>query len=211
MKRSSPVLPKTAMRCGVVLLGLILTATAVMAQAGTKIEEGFLDMIELHADAPAGSQGVVIKLFDTSGADLGTGSKGGKKKPVEVANQMKKDAPGILADAFVTRTKELGTFSSASKGPGSGLVVEGRFTMLDPGSRAKRYWAGFGAGKGSVEVEGTVKSASGKVIAKFRQKRLTVMGVGGGDSLKKMTKDSKNLGQDIAEFLDAWVKGKNLR
>jgi hypothetical protein len=37
------------------------------------------------------------------------------------------------------------------------------------------------------------------------------MGVGGGDSLAKLTSDSKSIGKDIAEFLDAWARGKSLK
>ncbi|MCP4654334.1 MAG: hypothetical protein GY856_02835 [bacterium] len=53
--------------------------------------------------------------------------------------------------------------------------------------------------------------ASGKVLAEFRHKRLIVMGAGGGDYIPKMRADCRRLGEDIAKFLDAWVKGKNLR
>ena len=61
-----------------------------------------------------------------------------------------------------------------------------KFLVLDPGSRTKRYLAGFGAGKSSVKVSGSVKDAGGQVIATFEQRRIGAMGLGGGDSLGKL-------------------------
>ena len=88
--------------------------------------------------------------------------------------------------------------------------MEGRFTEINPGSRAKRYFAGFGAGKSVVEVIGTVKDAEGRTLASFRQRRIGAMGMGGGDSLGKLLSDTRSIGEDIARFLAAWARGKSL-
>ncbi|MCP3956752.1 MAG: DUF4410 domain-containing protein [bacterium] len=204
---------RQALRTLIILAFSIPVATATFAQAGTTITDGILDSIELSADAPEGGQSVMIHLFDASKADLGTGAKGGKAARVEAVRRVQEDGPEILSDSFVAESKKLGTFGEVAKASGDGggdLVVEGRFTIMDPGSKAKRYWAGFGAGKGRTEIEGTVKDASGNVLAKFRHKRLIVMGVGGGDYVKKMRADCRRLGEDVAKFLDAWVKGRKL-
>jgi hypothetical protein len=37
------------------------------------------------------------------------------------------------------------------------------------------------------------------------------MGVAGGDSLGKLTSDTKNLGEDLAKFLNTWATGKKLK
>ena len=81
---------------------------------------------------------------------------------------------------------------------------------LDPGSRAKRYFAGFGAGKSSVKVTGTVKDATGKMLATFTQRRVGAMGMGGGDSLGKLMSDSRKIGEDIANFVAKWARGDDL-
>ena len=192
----------------------VMTAFALSpasGQAGTRIEDGILDSISLSANAPGRDQSVVIKPFDTAGADLGTGEEGGKEKRVEAVKTVQEEGPKILADAFVAKLSSLGAFKKVSGSGSAGIVVSGRFTIIDPGSRAKRYFAGFGAGKGRLEVEGTVKDSSGQLLATFRQKRLTVMGVAGGDYEKKLRSDCERLGEDIAEFLDAWARGKKLR
>ena len=94
--------------------------------------------------------------------------------------------------------------------PAGALVVEGKFLTLDPGSRAKRYFAGFGAGKSSVKVAGTVKDASGRALATFEQRRIGTMGMGGGDSLGKLMADSRSIGEDIAKFMSKWTRGEKL-
>ena len=74
--------------------------------------------------------------------------------------------------------------------PDGAVIVTGKFVTLHPGSRAKRYFAGFGAGKSSVKVVGEVKDASGKTLATFEQRRIGAMGLGGGDSLGKLMANS---------------------
>ena len=67
---------------------------------------------------------------------------------------------------------------------------------------------GYGAGKSGVTVEGSVKTADGTLLATFAQRRLGVMG---GDSMKKLTSDTNDIAEDLAKFLSAWAKGKNLK
>ena len=54
------------------------------------------------------------------------------------------------------------------------LLLDARFSKLVPGSRAKRFWLGFGAGKSVTEVSGEVRErTSGRVVAKFTHARLS--------------------------------------
>ena len=62
----------------------------------------------------------------------------------------------------------------------------------------KRYLAGFGAGKSSVKVVGSVKESTGRTLATFDQRRIGAMGLGGGDSLGKMMSDARCIGEVIA-------------
>ena len=185
----------------------------VCAEPPTRIEGGALDWIELHGDPP-GAAPIVVELFDAGQADLGTGAEGGKAKRVEIAKMMQADGPRLLAHSLVAELKDKGfsdvRLASAGDAPDGAVVIQGWFSILDPGSKAKRFWAGFGAGKGSVEVEGSVTTVSGDLLAKFRQKRITVIGVVGGNYRKKMTSDCKSLGEDIADFLHRWSEGTKL-
>jgi hypothetical protein len=175
------------------------------------VKDGALDEIKLYVDKLPTSTHAVIRQFSATDADI---VKGEKK---EETKTMQADGPRMLADRFVAKLKELGPFTDVSvlepdaAPPADALVVEGKFTELDPGSRAKRYFAGFGAGKSAVTVSGSVKAADGTLLAEFEHRRVGVMGVAGGDSLGKLTSDSKSLGEDIAKFLNTWATGKKLK
>jgi hypothetical protein len=194
-------------------------APVVAAQSPVKtIEDGALDRIELFVralDDPKATV-VVIKPFDASIADLGTGNKEGKDVRQQEAQTMTREGPRVLADRFVATLQASGPFKQVSVAdgeagvPSGALVVEGKFITIDPGSRTKRYFVGFGAGKSSVKVSGVVKDAAGKTLATFEQRRVGAMGIGGGDSLGKLMTDARNIGDDIAKFLAKWARGDSL-
>jgi hypothetical protein len=202
--------------CGCVVL---VFAQALGAQAPLKtIEDGALDHIQLFVAAleKGTDLTVVIKPFDASVADLGTGGKDGKDARQEESKTMQNEGPRVLAERFVATLEKGGPFKSVrvlksdEAVPDGALVVEGKFVTLDPGSRAKRYFAGFGAGKSAVKVVGAVKDSTGRTLATFDQRRIGTMGIGGGDSLGKMMTDSRSIGEDIAKFLAKWARGDTL-
>ena len=202
--------------CGCVVL---VFAQALGAQAPLKtIEDGALDNIQLFVAAleKAANLTVVIKPFDASLADLGTGGKDGKETRQQESKTMQNDGPRVLAERFVSTLEKSGPFKSVrvlkadEAVPDGSLVVEGKFDTLDPGSRTKRYFGGFGAGKSSVKVVGAVKDSTGRTLATFEQRRIGAMGMGGGDSLGKMMSDSRSIGEDIAKFLARWARGESL-
>ncbi|MEZ5330774.1 MAG: DUF4410 domain-containing protein [Thermoanaerobaculia bacterium] len=194
---------------------IVGAAVAAAEDVDRKIEEGALDWIHLTAAPPGQDSVVVVREFDAGGADLGTGAEGGGENHVQAAAMMQAQAPGLVAREIARSAKEDGPFPEAyvdagERLPANALVIEGRFTTLNPGSKAKRYFAGFGAGKGVMEIEGRVTNADGDVLAEFRQKRLTVMGVFGGDYESKMRADCERFGDDVASFLRAWARGESL-
>lgn len=202
------------------VVSLVLCPVVVSAQAPARvIEEGVLDHIELYSNAldSPGTAVVAIVAFDTAAADLGTGGKEGKQTRQEEARTMQGEGPRVLSERFVTELKTGGPFKdvvavkAGETPPAGALVMTGRFVTLDPGSRTKRYFAGFGAGKSSVKVAGEIKDASGKTLATFEQRRFGAMGMGGGDSLGKLMADSRNIGEDLAKFLKKWALGENLK
>src|SRR5262245_59949485 len=135
-----------------------LATASLVAQTPVKsIEDGALDMINLYVETlPSTTAAVVIRPFSATEADITEGDK-----TSEDVKTMFKEAPPLLAESFVAALKKLGPFtdvSSAASAPASALVVEGKFIELEPGSRAARIWAGYGAGKSAVTAKGTVKS-----------------------------------------------------
>jgi len=178
------------------------------------IRDGVLDEIELKAVMLPKDSSVLVRIFDASRADLGTAEKGDNQKRVDAAKMMQREAPDMLAEAITSTLDIGGAFVSAKKttdepGP-KDLVVEGKFTIINPGSRAKRWAVGFGAGKSGIAVEGTVKNAKGDVLASFRHMRHSGIGLAGGDYVKFLTDDTRDVGHDIAVFLKRWATGGDL-
>ena len=200
------------------LMAAILTVVQPL-HAQTVIKDGKLDLIKLHVEKlpGTGATPILVRAFGTDGTDLGTGGDGSSKNAAADAEKIKSEAPELLAAELAARLTKLGFFAKVSvvnataPVPAGALVVEGKFTRLDPGNRATRYLVGFGAGKSQVAIAGVVKDGSGKTLAEFEQERFGSMGIAGGNSMEKLRSDSKSIGSDIAGFLDAWARGKNLR
>lgn len=202
------------MRIGSTLAALVISITMpfyAWAQKGEQVDvHETLNSVKLVGAAPSRGSVLVVRMFDASEADLGTGEEGGKPKQVEAAAKMQQDAPVVLADEMVEEFAALDYFSSVRLDTGDALgpndvVIEGRFTKLNPGSRAKRYLVGFGAGREVMEIEGAFKSSQGEVLAEFTQERISVMGVAGGDYQKKMASGMRLFADDVAMFIEAWT------
>ena len=202
--------PKTAPPTAATPATVQATAPTPANRAPVRVfKDGMLDDIKLYVDKPQIMR-VVMRPFSATDADIVNGEKKDETKTMQA------DGPRLLAERFVAKLKEIGPFTEVSvldsgSAPADTLVVEGKFIELDPGSRAKRYFAGFGAGKSAVAVNGSVLSADGVVLATFEHRRIGVMGAFGGDSLGKLASDTKSLGEDIAKFLSAWATGKKLK
>lgn len=85
------------------------------------------------------------------------------------------------------------------------LLVRGKVLEMDPGSRAARYWGGFGAGAARTKIEGeVVDAASGKVLLRFTQERRSGVGVGGGGYPQLLNRNLRKIGEDIVLILQAF-------
>jgi len=154
---------------------------------------------------------VFVRPFSTDGVDLGSGKAGGKESRVEAVEKIKASGPSLLATSVALKLKSsklfgtVSTDATAVPSPSS-IVVEGKFLAINPGSRAKRYWVGFGAGRSGVYVAGRVLDGEGKVLAEFQQGRHSGVGFYGGSYVKFLTDDVEDIGADIANFLIDFVK-----
>jgi len=82
------------------------------------------------------------------------------------------------------------------------LLVRGTVTIMDPGSRAARYWASFGAGAARTQIVGEVVDAeSGKVLLRFTQERRSGFGGAGGGYEELMERNLVQIGGDVAGIL----------
>lgn len=85
------------------------------------------------------------------------------------------------------------------------LIIRGKVVTMDPGSRAARYWAGFGAGAARVKIEAEIVDAkSDEVLVKFTQERRSGVGMGGGGYVELMQRSLNQIGEDAANLLKAF-------
>jgi hypothetical protein len=194
---------------------LILPLSAREKGKEKSIQDGVLDEIELTADSIPKYVTILVRRFPADKADIGTAKDADNERRTDAVKMLQSDGPRILAETLVTELGKSGTFAGvkeSDEAPGENtLVVEGEFEMINPGSRAKRYWAGFGAGKSGIRVAGSVKDAQGQVLATFRHQRHSGFGIGGGDYVKFLTDDTRDVAKDLSQFLQRWATGGNLR
>ncbi len=85
------------------------------------------------------------------------------------------------------------------------LIIRGKVVAMEPGSKAARYWAGFGAGAAKARIEGEIVDAKTKaVLARFTQERRSGVGMMGGDYKELMQRNLNAIGEDVAKMLKAF-------
>jgi len=108
--------------------------------------------------------------------------------------------PGLTSEyrkVFQEKLDELlygneGAYTKVDKGP----TLRWEATRIDPGSRALRYFVGFGAGKGTFNARALLVDAKGHTITSSDVEGDQVMGVGGGSFDSAIEEAAEN----IAEF-----------
>ena len=85
------------------------------------------------------------------------------------------------------------------------LIIRGKVVGMDPGSKAARYWAGFGAGAARAKIEAEiVDGKTNEVLARFTQERRSGVGMMGGDYQELMQRNLNAIGEDVANLLKAF-------
>ena len=203
--------PKKLLLCAVSLT-LVIAVSPAVAGDGRIIQKSPLDHATLYQDSISRNVPVRVHPFSTEEADLGSGAKRNKPKYRQIAEDMKENSPQLLLTSLTANLKERGfadvdQVDSDQPMPEECLVIEGEFTLLNPGSKAKRYWAGFGAGKSQVCATGRVINAKGDLLLEFDHCRHEAMGMFGGESKGQMAKDTHATGVHLAEFMEKWADG----
>lgn len=82
------------------------------------------------------------------------------------------------------------------------LLIRAKVTVMDPGSRAARYWVGFGAGAARTEIEAEIiDTKTGETLLRFTQQRRSGVGAYGGDYEELMQRNLNTIGEDVAHML----------
>ncbi len=148
---------------------------------------------------------IVVEPFDTSKAPL----PDQKEKWYGTLKTALAGYTGYFMEAFQPELKAKVDVQQSSTAPKSAktLIIRGEVENLDPGSRAGRYFGGFGAGSAATKVNIEIVDAkSGKVLAKVMQARRSggTFKAGGGNDLDVMRDAVHATAKDIAHVLDAF-------
>jgi hypothetical protein len=198
----------------VAILALSIVVPAVYARTkpaptapGTYKEWGQdIDQIEIIKTFKiADYDKIVVEPFDTSKAPL----PDPKEKWYGTLKTALEGYTSYFMEAFPKELKakaDVQQSSSAGKSAKT-LIIRGEVEQLDPGSRAGRYFGGFGAGSASTKLNVDIVDAkSGKVLAHVTQARRSggTFKMGGGNDLDVMRDAVHATGKDIAHVLDSF-------
>jgi hypothetical protein len=87
------------------------------------------------------------------------------------------------------------------------LIVRGKVTVLEPGSRAKRMWVGYGAGAARTAIDGEIVDAkSGEVLVRFTQERRSGIDrpFSGSSYEEIMKRNLTKIGEDAANIIKSF-------
>jgi hypothetical protein len=146
---------------------------------------------------------VAVQSFDTKETPLPDKSE----KSYDAIKSALDSYTHTLVEAMKPELKAKAEVERVDKAPKTAktLIVRGKVEDLTPGSRAKRYFGGFGAGSAGTKVSGEIVDAkSGTVLARFTQERRSggTFKVGGGKNADVMRDSIHATGKDIAHILD---------
>ena len=144
---------------------------------------------------------VVVEPFDTSSVQL---PEKGDNTYESVTKVLASATEGFVQGLRGSVEPKVSIDSNEAKAAGT-LLIRGKVLAMDPGSKAARYWAGFGAGAARAKIEGEIVDAKSKqVLAKFTQERRSGGGMMGGDYQELMQRNLNAVGEDVANILKAF-------
>lgn len=144
---------------------------------------------------------IVVEPFDTSATPL-PGKDDNTYEPVQrvLARAAPPFAAGLARD--LPRLPVSLAEDKAAVAEPQALVIRVRVTTMDPGSRAARYWGGFGAGAARTQIVGDVlDAATGNVLLRFTQERRSAWGLAGGGYEDLLERNLVQIGGDVAGIL----------
>lgn len=160
---------------------------------------GEIDSLEIHEVFERSAyEKIVVGSFDTSETPL-----------PETDDNTYEPVKTVLAapeDAFVEGLRnELGMAVEGGEEGAGALVIRGVVEEMDPGSKSARYWAGFGAGAARAVLRLEIADgSSGKTLLTIKQERRSGVGMAGGDYVKLMNRNLRQIGEDVAMVLGAF-------
>ena len=190
-----------------VAAAVLLAPSPAVAQKGGAPKPGrytdFHDLDEVTVMQPfqlRSYKRVVVQRLDTTNAPLPERSDNSYAEvKAALATSAQSFARGMQDKLGGTRVE-----TGRSGGAGT-LVIRARVTKSDPGSKAARYFASFGAGAAKTGISGEiVDGGSNKVLARFVQERRSGFGMFGGGYRELLERNMRQIGGDVAGLLRAF-------
>lgn len=190
-----------------VLLACVVLAPAQARQSAAQTAPGRyadwgpdIDQVEIFRTFRLGDyERVVVEPFATDGVALPP-AEDNTYTPVK--SVLERFTPLFVAGLRDGRLAQPVEGAAASSSGAHALRLRGKVVLLDPGSRAKRYWGGFGAGAVRVEIRcEVVDGASGEVLLAFSQQRRSGFGGFGGGYEELMERTVRQIAGDTARLL----------
>lgn len=136
--------------------------------------------------------------------------------------QLAASMPAFFQSELVRRLRESGLFvkvvnlaeTPLQPGAERALKLEGTITRLAGGSRALRFWVGFGAGRSKAQAETRfVDLQSGQVVMVTADRRVGAISEAlsldyGGDSEGLLKQSFDNMARDLVRFLVRLSRGE---
>ena len=163
-----------------------------------------IDQMEIVKSFKAGDYSrIVVVPFDTSKAALPDAKDRSYNSVKSAVDGYTETLTEALRDEVKGKIK-VETAQSAPKSAGT-LILRGTLVDISPGSRAKRYLVGFGAGAAGSKMTGELVDArTGAVLLRFTQERRSggTWKVAGGSDVQIMRDSIHATGEDIAHILE---------
>lgn len=145
---------------------------------------------------------VAVRDFDTSDTPLPDADDNTFEPVKKVLANIEGPLARGIENELDSKTPEV--VASSAKGEGV-LIVTGRVEAMNPGSKAARYWGGFGAGAAGTRLMIEVQDgASGAVLLRITQERRSGVGALGGDYEDLLNRNLKAIGADVALVLGSF-------
>lgn len=202
---------------GFLLLAGCASGPGVLPEApvGTQVEQdwkGLIDSFVLIRDFNlADYTRVVVDRLDTASTPLPPKDDNTYEPTYLVLKTSSDIFVSGMRSVFRDAGHAMEPILATDAGPAAGreLVVRGKVTQMNPGSRALRYWVSFGAGQSRVEISGeVVDAASNTILARFVHARSSGIGTWGGDYQKFLTDDTRDVGEDVGKMLIQFDKSR---
>jgi len=185
---------------------LMLVCSSTFASAGDatlpKPEALSEETIYLTQKISANYDTLLIREFSSDGVEYSNVNDEEKTKIDQMLPLLKSNITLTLEGELKSK-KVFKNIVKNGSAKGNVVVLEGRFSEFNAGSRALKFFVGFGAGKAFIKFKGRlVDGASGKELAVFEDRETGYRGSMSMESyLDLFPHQAKSIGENLSKFL----------